>query len=54
MNLHYRIRCAAAALTVVLGLAGPAFAAQSTDLVPIKAQLAAQHQANVQRLKDCT
>lgn len=41
------------AVSLFCGAMSPAFAASSTpDLAPIKAQLTAQHDANVQRLKD--
>ncbi len=44
-------RITAASLFALAALAGPALAANN-DLAPIKTQLTAQHDANVQRLKD--
>ena len=52
MSLHTLISGRAMATVLALGLASPAHAATVPDLAPIKAQLAAQHDANVQRLRD--
>ena len=46
-----RTRIAVATLLAMSTLAGPALAANN-DLAPIRSQLTAQHDANVQRLKD--
>jgi acetylornithine deacetylase/succinyl-diaminopimelate desuccinylase-like protein len=47
-RLRHAVACG---LLAVTASAGPAFAA-GTDLAPIKAQLATQHEANVQRLRN--
>ena len=52
MSLHKLICGRAMAMSLALGLASPAYAANGPDLAPIKKQLAAQHDANIQRLRD--